>query len=281
MVATTTSRLRHPRLVHTLWLVPLALLALPSLPFLWYQWTRSVWNNSHGMLMPLLVVYLAVHTLRRSDVEYEEPSAAGFAILLPALALLALDGVLRTDLLAVVALLLALPGLSLLILGPRRTRALLFPWLISFLMLPIPLGILGPIHIVLRRVTAAGTELLLHGIGFPVYRDGFTMILPRNALYVADECSGFSTLYAAVTIALILAYLCDTRARRVLVLALAVPLAITCNILRVALLALLVDRYGAGILDTTMHPASGWLTFMVAAGVLFGVAETGRRRSPD
>jgi exosortase len=280
VVATTTSRLRHPQLVHALWLVPFVLLALPSVPFLWHQWTRSVWTNAHGMLMPLLVFYLAVHTLRRRGIESEEPSAAGFAILLPALGLLVLDGVLRTDLLAVVALLLALPGLSLLLLGPRRTRALLFPWLISFLMLPIPEGILGPIHVVLRRLTAAGTEWLLHAVGFPVYREGFTMILPRSALYVADECSGFSTLYATITIALILAYLSDTRVRRLAILGLAVPLAMACNVLRVALLALLVDRYGAGILDTAMHPASGWLTFMIAGVVLFAVAEIGHRRSP-
>jgi exosortase len=281
VVATTTSRTRHPQLVHALWIAPFVLLALPSLPFLWHQWTRSVWSNSHGMLMPLLVAYLAVRTLRRSEVEYEEPSAAGFAILLPALALLVLDGALRTDLLAVVALLLALPGLSLLTLGPRRTRALLIPWLISFLMLPIPDGILGPIHVVLRRLTATGTEWLLHTLGFPAYRDGFTLLLPRNALYVADECSGFSTLYATVTIALILAYLCDGRVRRLLVLALAAPLAMACNVLRVSLLALLVDRYGAGILESAMHPTSGWITFMIAAGVLFFIAEADRRRPPD
>jgi exosortase len=187
--------------------------------------------------------------------------------------------VLRTDLLAAVALLLALPGLSLLLLGPQRTRVLLTPWLISFLMLPIPEGLLAPIHVALRGITAAGTEWLLHSIGFPLYREGFTLVLPRSALYVADECSGFSTLYATITIALILAYLCASRVRQVLILALAVPLAIACNVLRVAMLALLVDRYGNGILETAMHPASGWLTFMLAGAVLFAIAETGRRSS--
>ena len=49
----------------------------------------------------------------------------------------------------------------------------------------------------------------------------------------------------------------------------------------VAILALLVDRFGAGILDTTMHPASGWLTFTLAALVLFFVAEWRGKRAPS
>jgi exosortase len=264
-----------------LWLLPLAALAALSVPFLWQQWTASVWVNSHGMMVPFLAAYLAVHALRASPVRDESPSALGFLVLLPALALIVADGVMRTDLLAVIGLLLALPGISLLVLGPKRTRALLLPWLISLLMLPIPEGLLGPVQIALRKITAAGTEQLLHLFDFPLYREGFALVLPRNALYVSDECSGFSTLYATATISLILAYLSPSTPRRILILALAVPLALACNVVRVAILALLVDRFGADILDTAMHPASGWLTFTVAALILFFIAEWRGRRAPS
>ena len=57
--------------------------------------------------------------------------------------------------------------------------------------------------------------------------------------------------------------------------------ALACNVVRVAILALLVDRFGADILDTAMHPASGWLTFTVAALILFFVAEWRGRRAPS
>lgn len=280
MVATASSRPAWPAL-HALWILPLLALAAHCVPFLWQQWTASVWVNSHGMMVPFLAAYLAVHALRASPVREEAPSALGFLVLVPALVLIVGDGVMHTDLLAVFGLLLALPGISLLVLGPARTRALVFPWLISLLMLPIPEGLLGPVQVVLRRITAAGTEQLLHLFSFPLYREGFTLVLPRNALFVADECSGFSTLYATVTISLILAYLSDSTPRRLLLLGLAVPLAIACNVVRVAILALLVDRFGAQILDTAMHPASGWLTFTVAALLLFFVAEWKGRRAPS
>lgn len=280
MVATASSRLRRPAL-HALWAIPLLALAALSAPFLWKHWTTSVWVNSHGMMVPFLAAFLAVHALRNSPVREEEPSALGFVVLVPALALVVIDGVMRTDLLAVAGLLLALPGVSLLVLGPQRTWALAFPWLISLLMLPIPVQFQNPILVLLRRLTAAGSERLLHLLDFPVYREGFTLVLPRNALFVADECSGFSTLYATVTIALILAYLSRSRIRRLLLLALAPPLAILCNMARVSLLAVLVNQQGAAVLETAMHPASGWLTFMAAAVVLFFVAEARRGSTPD
>ena len=40
-----------------------------------------------------------------------------------------------------------------------------------------------------------------------------------------------------------------------------------------AALALLVEAHGVWLLDTTIHPLTGWLTFALAAVVLFFIAE--------
>ena len=56
--------------------------------------------------------------------------------------------------------------------------------------------------------------------------------------------------------------------RRVITLAAAFPIAMACNILRCALLALIVQHWGSGTLDTVLHPASGMLTFTAAAALL-------------
>jgi exosortase len=277
VVATSLARTRWPGLVHALWLVPLVLLSIPTGAFLWHQWTKSVWVNSHGMLVPFLVAFLAWDALKREPVKEEEPSGLGFLFLVPALALVALDAAIRTGLLAAFGMLLALPGLSLLLLGPRRTRALLFPFLLAFFMLPIPAGLLAPVQLVLRTLTAHGTRELLYLVGTPVYLQGLYLMLPKTSLYVADACSGFSTLYATMTMALVLAYLGHSWVRRILLLVVAAPLAIACNAVRVTALALLVEAHGVWLLDTTIHPLTGWLTFALAAVVLFFIAERGTR----
>jgi len=86
---------------------------------------------------------------------------------------------------------------------------------------------------------------------------------------VADACSGFSTLYAAVAVALLTAYQSTSNSRRALVLVAAAPIAIVSNILRVLLLVALVAWYGTPILDTYLHPLSGIMTFALSLPIIF------------
>jgi hypothetical protein len=149
-----------PGLLHGLWIAAYLSLAAPTLAFLWERWTRSIWNNGHGIFVPLLVGLLAHHALRREPTKREEPSAWGFAFLVPALVLVAADSAIQTELMAAAGILLTLPGLALLLLGARRARALAFPCFLSFFMLPIPAAFMETIHDALRRLTTAGsTEL--------------------------------------------------------------------------------------------------------------------------
>ena len=68
----------------------------------------------------------------------------------------------------------------------------------------------------------------------PLFRDNLTLETGETRLFVADACSGFSTLYAAMTVACLTAYFCPVPWRRVAVLISAAPIAIAANILRVA-----------------------------------------------
>ena len=259
--------------------MPFLLLAAPIAASLWRMWTRSIWDNGHGVFVPPLMAYFAARALRRESMTYEEPSRWGYAFLLPALTLVAIDGVIKTDYLRAIGLMLSLSGLSLLLLGPSRTRALRFPLVFSFFMLPVPPAILTPMHEHLRVFTAASTEWLLHLLRRPALAEGTILQLPHGMFHVVDECSGFAALYASITIALALAHLSHSRARRVLLLAVAAPLALGSNVLRVTLLAILAESRGYGILATPIHVASGYATFVVSLGLLFLFAEHGHRRS--
>jgi len=247
----------------------LIVLYAPTVTFLWERWTMSVWHNAHGALVPPIVAFLVYHELKRFKGQPAEGSAWGFVLLLPALLLHAIDAGMHTQLLAAISIVIALPGLSLLLIGVDRTRAILFPLLFLVAALPIPLGMTEQIHMQLRLIATAATSWVVPWMGIPVFAEGTTLHLATGPLQITDACSGFSTLYAAGAVAFLTAYTTPTWQRRALVLLCAAPLAIAANILRVVSLTALVVWEGPAVLNTFIHPLSGMLTFALALPIIF------------
>ena len=255
-----------------LWLAPFALAFAPTSAWLVGRWTDGIYRNGHGIFVPFLIAYLALDHLKDDPDPAPRTSLLGFVFLGVAAALLALDSAINTQLLAAFALVLALPGLSLVLLGAARTRAIALPLFLGLFMLPIPAGAIAQLFRGLRLVTAVATSWLVPLFGVPLARDGTSLAIPGQLIEVADSCSGFATLYAAILTAIILAHLGRSPGRRIAVLAAAVPLALVCNFIRVTALVLLVHYYGAGILNTRIHPASGLVLFVFVIGGLVWIA---------
>ncbi len=263
-----------------LWLVALEFIALfaPTALWLWERWTLSVWQHAHGILILPVALYLIWQELRHHRRLPLSTSAWGFVILVPALGLHMLDTGMHTQLMSAAALFLSLPGLSLLLLGKKRTGAILFPILFLFFTLPIPLVVTEPLHLILREIATSVSASIIPRLGIPLYLEGFTLHIPNGSLLVADACSGFSTLYAALAIACLTAYMCPSWRRRALVLLAAAPVAIAANIIRVVLLVLLVHWYGIDVLGTQWHTTSGLLTFAIALPIIFWLGHTPMRK---
>ena len=260
---------RWQRIVVAVGLLELALLYAPTLLWLVERWTRSVWDNAHGMLIPPVAGYFAWQELRRLRHLPVEASAWGFLLVVPALLLHALDAGMHTQIVSAASLVLLLPGLSLLCLGVRRTKAIAFPLAFIAFSLPLPLAFTQGVVWQLRQIATAGASAIVPYLGIPVFVEGTTLHMARGALQVADACSGFSTLYAAGAVAFLVAYMTPSTTRRLLLLAIAAPLALAANLARVVALVVLVNAYGQEILDTFIHPLSGMMTFALALPVLF------------
>ncbi|MFN8060141.1 MAG: exosortase/archaeosortase family protein [Vicinamibacterales bacterium] len=241
----------------------------PTLVWLWGRWTMSVWHNAHGLLIPPVAAYFIHDELRRHAGVARAGSAWGFACLVPALLIHAVDLSLDTRLLSAASIVIALPGLALLLIGPALTRTIWFPLAFLAFMLPIPLGVVERLIMALRHVAADAAATLVPWLGVPVYAEGTTLHLAHASLQVADACSGFSTLYAAMAVACLTAFATRSTTRRMLVLALAAPIAVSANVLRVSLLVLLVHWQGTDVLATSLHSISGLLTFGLALPVIF------------
>jgi len=250
-------------------IILLLILYLPTLLWLWGRWTMSVWQNGHGILVSALVIYLIGRELQRLKDLPSRANGWGFIILIPSLLLYMLDTGINTQLLSSLAMISSFVGLSLLFLGGVKTKAILFPLLSLILTLPIPLVFTETMHLMLRHIATKSVAFLLSKMGIPVFSSGTVLEIEGGTLMVADACSGFATLYAAITIAILTAYFCNSSKRRIILLLIAAPLAVAVNIIRVLVLALLVNYYGLNILATSAHELSGLLTFMVALPILF------------
>ena len=249
---------------------------LPTLRWLGHQWTYSVWANDHGIFMPFIMGYLVWNILRQDSDPEPDASALGLPLLGAGVLASIIDVFAGTKYLGMLGLLLSLPGLSLLLLGRRRTRMLGVPLVLSLLMTPIPITL--STHLFLRHITAVAVEPLIRATGTPVLREDTILQLSSGTFVVANACSGFSTLYASISVALVLALLARSPSRRVTLLLLAPVLAIAANIIRVAALVLIAHFVGQWTLDTPLHEATGVATFAVVLVGLFAVA---KERTPQ
>lgn len=253
-------------------LVAVAAFFAPTLAWLWSEYTDSIWRNAHGLFVPLFMVLLGRSALRRADGRDEESSAWGFALLVPALALVVLDTGVASHYLATFGLLLALPALSLLLLGPRRTRALAMPIGLGIFLIPSLAFLEDPLG--LPRATAAGIAPLLKAFSFPVLRHQTVFQLSSGVLVgVSGNCSGLSALHAGLALAVLLAVTSRSWPRRTLVLIAPVVITLVINTLRGFAIVVVSEHYGVGFINTPIHGLSGIFTVLVVLGGVWMLAD--------
>jgi exosortase len=256
-----------------LWAVGILMVLVyyPTAGWLAHRWSLGVWFHTHGWAVPPIVAWLIHGGLKRTRGLPRDASGWGFLFLVPAVLLQVLDAVWRFELFSAVSLILAVPGLSLLLLGRQRTKAIWFGLFFLVFAVPIPLLVVTEIHLVLRQIAAVGTEWMLLLMAYPVEREGTLLQIGPEAIQIADACSGFATLMALSMAGLLMIYVArGSMMRRVAVAALIFPIAAIANVIRCVALCMLVLAFGGQILETWVHPFSGVVTFLIALFMLQG-----------
>ena len=153
-----------------------------------------------------------------------------------------------------------------LLLGLRRTRKLVLPLALAIFMLPVPYTLSD--EILLRDWTVTGSEFALRTAGFSVLRNYTVLVFPYFSLDVTHACSGFAGFYAGAFTSLVLAAFARPWWRKAALILAIYPAALAANILRVVMLAVFVQEYGLGVLETDLHPISGVAVFAFILGVM-------------
>src|SRR5262245_1071220 len=236
-----------------------------------YDWTYDG-NYSHGFLIVPIAAYLVWERRHRLAAAPIKPSLFGLVLLVGSLVTLA-AGILGAELfLSRVSMIGVVAGVVLFITGWQYLRLLVFPLGFLLLMIPIPAIIFNEIAFPLQLLASKGAEFTLSAAEIPVLREGNVIVLANTSLEVAEACSGIRSLISLVTLAIVYGYFTDNRvwARVALALA-AVPVAVAANAVRVAGTGVAAHYYGPEAAEGFFHTFSGWMLFVVAFVMLFGV----------
>jgi exosortase len=160
----------------------------------------------------------------------------------------------------------------------RAFRRAVFPLGFLLWMVPLPEIVLGPVVRLLQQGSAESAHLLFATIGVPVAQDGTLLTIPGLTIEVARECSSIrSSLMLVVTTMVLAQMLLRSPWRKALVIALAIPLSVVKNGLRIFVLGMLGTRVDPSFLSGRLHHQGGIIYFLIALAAIFLLLWIARR----
>jgi exosortase len=234
------------------------LVFIPTLSWLWDEYVLSIWRNCHALFIPIVMTVMIRSRLRAMPSHEPSSSLLGVPLLLVGALLALLDVGPRTGYVGTVGLILALPALSLLLLGAERTRAIAFPLALGVFLLPMPDRVPDPLW--LTTGTSVMMEQYLHALSIPAMRHQSFFVLPVGMFNVSTNCGGLAFFYAAYALAVVLTRTTTSPLRRFVILLAPWPLTVVINGVRGMVLVALCNRYGMEIGETFVHGLTGIAT---------------------
>ncbi|MFL5576833.1 MAG: exosortase/archaeosortase family protein [Gemmatimonadaceae bacterium] len=236
---------------------------------------RDWWNNpeaGHGLLLAPLAVWLAWRAGIRP--EARPNVVAGAALLAAAVLVRYLSGLAAEIFTMRMSLILAAAALVVYAFGFRQLRAWWLSLALLVLSVPLPEVVLSAVALPLQFMASRMGAALLEARHVPVLLAGNVIRLPNgHDLFVAEACSGLRSLTALLSLAVLLGGMALRHpASRLVLLAIAVPVAILVNGVRVFLTGFLVYFVSPSLGEGFMHTTEGWSLFLVAFAILGALA---------
>jgi len=235
------------------------------------------WGNdpdySVGQLVPFAALYMLWHD--RANLRRVPPRVdwIGLGVLLLSQMLRAFGLFYLYESAERYSLIVAGVGLVWLLAGRRCVWSTKWVLLFLFLMVPLPGRLHNEIAGPLQGLAAAGAVVILEILGVSVAREGHVLMLnDRVPIAVAEACSGLRMLTAFVVVDVVLAYIvARPRWHKIVLLLAAIPVAIGCNLARLAVTALLFLCVEARHAERFFHDFAGWTMMPLAVILLLGL----------
>ena len=250
--------------------VGLVLVFLPGLRALAEVWS-SLDYYSHGFLVPVVSLWIGLQRGRRLEAPAAHP--LGLVAIACALGVYAVGLGLGSPTAMGLGAVGAAAGVVWHFWDLAGVRRLVFPLGLLLFVVPIPPAILGPVVLQLQFFVSRVAVDILQLAGFTVLREGNVVELPGGPLFVAEACSGITSIVTLLPLGAVLAYFTERRAAaRVALVAAVVPIAMVGNLVRV--LATVIAADAVGIERATgswLHESAGLITFTLECMLLMGL----------
>jgi exosortase C (VPDSG-CTERM-specific) len=236
--------------------------------------------HSHILLVPIVSAY--VLWIRRRDlprshtVDFSSATVSfvcGVAILLIPYGLKSIGRVLTYNdhlaLLTLSFLCWVLAG-GFLFLGRHWIRAAVFPIAFLIFMVPMPDAMANILETLSKSASAEVANLFFQISGTPFIRSGTIFQLPNITIEVAQECSGIRSSWVLFITGILAANLfLSSPWRRLVLVALIIPLAILRNAFRIMVIGLLCVHLGPQMIHSPIHRQGGPFFFALSLIPLF------------
>lgn len=261
------------RPIEWIWAGALLLVFAPAIRAMSAVWS-GVDYYSHGYLVPLVALWAAYGM---------QPQMAKLSRAREPRALLALVGALSIYAIGLGADDVSIQGVAFVCAtgamvafqrGWPWLRVLAFPISYLFFMVPLPQAWLTPIIVRLQLFVSEAAVALLPHFGTNVLRDGNVLELPSGgSLFVAEACSGITSIVTLLPLAVFLAYFTErTWLRRAVLVAAVLPLAMAGNLLRVVGTVMAANAWGVeAATEGPLHEWAGMATYVLGCFALLGV----------
>jgi exosortase D (VPLPA-CTERM-specific) len=250
----------------------LVVLAYPSLRTMVVNEWLGTAEYSHGALIPIIAAWL----VRQRATVFEAEGAGhvlGVAVVALGVALVLIGGLSTIHVVAQYGFVIGIFGAIGATFGGNVLRRLVLPLAVLFFMVPLPNFFYQPLSSQLQLLSSEIGVAIIRLFGISVLLEGNVIDLGAYQLEVAEACNGLRYLFPLASLGYLFGYLYRGPAwQRVLLFAASVPITIALNSVRIAVIGLTVDLWGAEAAEGFLHDFEGWAVFMVCVAILLAFA---------
>ena len=245
---------------------------MPTIMWMWDRWLSEDSYYSHGILVPLVSLFLVWSKRRTLRKLPSETSPWGLRIFFLGIILYWASAISHVYFTSGFSMLIVIAGLVLHFYGEKALREILFPLLFLVFMIPLPLIVIAFICFKLKIVAAHLATFILNMIGLPAMQESSIIKMNHSYVLVEDSCGGLRSLISLTALGCIFAYQLKLRLFKKMVLFIsAIPIATITNACRIVFLSAVGEIWGTQYTQGLLHDLSGYLVFAFAFLLLFAV----------
>ncbi len=255
------------------WLrIPLYTLLLFSiyrspLTYLLGEWRKE--DFTYCFMVPFIVLYLIREQRGTLKTTPSLPSWKGLIPIILGIGLYFMGELAAEYTTLYLSLWLVIVGLCRLHLGWHKLKIIAFPLAFSLASFTPPSALYLPLTFRLKLISSQLGVAMMQLYGLSAFREGNVIDLGFTKLQVVDACSGLRFVIPLFLMGLLLAYYYKAPLWKKLFLVLStIPLSIFTNSLRIALVGILYQFFGAAAAEGFFHDFTGWFIFLVTLALL-------------